>query len=291
MTRVHFKTNPTDESAEYAELVELVLVLLNRVTVELTLESQRNRHFTQDQFRVAGKVIHSACGVGTLLPDLIKEQSLRLPYAFPLARMCYERLLSAAYVLSDEGSAARRAILYSAYRVFKDQVRTLSLGGQTNVIKGQKRVSRKSPVVVEALEYFKTAKNIGEYEHTRDQRRAIVSTKSKKAAIQFQAVEQLGFSTSSEVTHGSYYSTIMYSEVPDVSTPEKGFDEATTIIMSILVLSSEALGHLLVEIFPDLPSPPLLVEAGKTLMIFEVPEAIDLINQAYDKKSWSGEPY
>lgn len=285
MARVHFKTNPTDESAEYAELVELVLVLLNRITVELALESQRNKNFTQDQFRVAVKVIHSACGVGTLLPDLIKEQSLRLPYAFPLARMCYERLLSAAYVLSDEGSAARRAILYSAYRVFKDQVRTLSLGGQTNVFKGKKRVSRKSPIVVEALEYFKTAENIGEYEHTRDQRRAIVSTRSKKAAIQFQAVEQMGFSTSSEVTHGSYYSTLMYSEVPDVSTPEKGFDEATTIIMSILVLSSEALGHLLVEIFPELPSPPLLVEAGKTLMIFEVPEAIDLINQAYDKKS------
>lgn len=290
MTRVHFETNPTDESAEYAELVELVLVLLNRVVVELTLESQRNKNLTQDQFRVAGRLIHSACGVGTLIPDLIKEQSLRLPYAFPLARMCYERLLSAAYVLSDEGSTARRAILYSAYRVFKHQVRTLSLGGQTTVIKGQKGISRKSPVVAEALEYFKNAKSVVEYEHTRDQRRTIVSTKSKKAGIQFKAVEQMGFSTSSEVAHGSYYSTIMYSEVPDASTPAKGFDEATTIIMSILVLSSEALGHLLVKIFPDLPSPPLLVEAGKTFMKFEVPEAIDLINQAYGKKSRPGTP-
>lgn len=285
MARIHFQTNPTDESAEYAELVELVLVLLNRAMVELTLESQRNQNLKQDQFRVAGLLIQSACGVGTLIPDIIKEQSLRLPYAFPQARMCYERLLSAAYVLSDEGSAARRAILYSAYRVFKDQVRTLSLDGQTTVIKGQKGISRKSPVVAEALEYFKNAKSIVEHEHTRDQRCAIVSTKSKKAGIQFQAVEQMGFSTSSEVTHGSYYSTIMYSEVPDASTPAKDFDEATTIIMSILVLSSEALGHLLVEIFPDLPSPPLLVEAGKTFMKFEVPEAIDLINQAYGKKS------
>jgi len=285
LTRVHFKTNPTAESGEYAELAELVLFVLNRVSVELTLESQRNKNLTQDQFRVAVRLIHSACGVGTLLPDLIKEQSLRLPYSFPLARMVYERLLSAAYVLSDEGSAARRAILYSVYRVFKDQVRTFSSGSQVHVIKGQKRVSRKSSVVAEALDYFKNEKPVKEFEHTRDQRCAIISTSSKKASIQFQAVEQMGFSASSEMTHGSYFSTIMYSEVPDASSPEKGYDEATTEIMTMLVLSSEALGRLLLEVFPDLPSPPLLIQAGKTFMKFEVPGAIDLINQAYDKKS------
>lgn len=285
MTRIQFKTNPTAESAEYAELAELVLFVLNRVSVELMLESQRNKNLSQDQFRVAVRLIHSACGVGTLLPSLIKEQSLRLPYSFPLARMFYERLLSAAYVLSDEGAAARRAILYSVYRAFNDQVRAFSSGGQAYLIRGQNRVSRKSSVVNEALDYFKNEKPVKEFEHTRDQRCAMISARSKKASIQFQAVEQMGFSVSSEVTHGSYFSTIMYSEVPDASSPEKGFGEATTEIMTMLVLSSEALGRLLLKIFPDLPSSLLLLQAGKTLMEMEVPGAIDLINQAYGNKS------
>ena len=284
MTRVHFKTNPTNDSAEYAELVELVLFILNRVSVELTLASQRDKNLTQDQFRVAVRLIHSACAVGTLLPDLIKEQSLRLPYAFPLARMVYERLLSAAYVISDEGSAAKRAILYSAYRIFNDQVRTFSSGGKTRAIKGRKRISRKTPLVDEALEYFKIEK-IKEFEHDRAERYRVIIKRSQKAGILFQGVEQMGFSISSEVTHGSYFSTILYSDLPNDTTPEKGFEEATTEIMTMLVLSAEALGRLLVEILPDLPSPHLLIEAGKTFMKFEVPEAIDLINQAYDKKS------
>lgn len=283
MARVYFETNPTSDSVEYAELVDLLLIILNRVCVELTLESQRNKNLSQDQFRVAVKLIHSACTVGTLLPDLIKEQSLRLPYAFPLVRMCYERLLSAAYVLSDEGGSARRAILYSIYRAFKDQVRTFSFGSQTNSIRGRKRVSRKSPVVAEALDYF-NSNEITEFEHGRSDRHLVIGKRSKKAGVLFKAVEQMGYSTSSEVIHGSYLSTIMYSEVPGDTTPQKGFDEATTEIMTILVLSSEALGRLLEEIFPDLPSPPMLIEAGKTLMKFEVPESIDLINQAHDEK-------
>jgi hypothetical protein len=226
LTRVHFKTNPTNESAEYAELVELVLFILNRISVELALASQRDKNLTQDQFRVAVKLIHSACGVGTLLPDLIKEQSLRLPYAFPLARMFYERLLSAAYVLSDEGSAARRAILYSAFRIFNDQVRTFSSGGKTQAIKGRKKESRKTPLIIEALEYFKTTKN-KEFEHDRAERYTVIIKRSQKAGILFQGVEQMGFSISSEVTHGSYLSTILYSDFPDDTTPEKGFDEVT----------------------------------------------------------------
>lgn len=285
MTRVHFETNPTNESGEYAELAELVLFVLNRVSVELTLESQREKSLTEDQFRVAVKLIHSACGVGTLLPDLIKERSLRLPYAFPLARMYYERLLSAAYVLSDDGSSARRAILYSAYRAFKDQTEFFSVDGTTRVIQGRKKISRKSPIVAEALDYFKTASRVEEYQHNRRERSDIIGKRSKKAGILFQGIEQAGYSVSSEVMHGSYFSTILFSEVPSEDTPEKGFDEATTLIMTILVLSSEALGHLLVEISPELPSPPLLIDSGKTLMKFEVPEAINLINRAYGKKS------
>jgi len=197
--------------------------------------------------------------------------------------MFYERLLSAAYVLSDDGSSARRAILYSAYRVFKDQVRLFSTDGKTTPIHGGKRIGRKSPIVSEALKYFKNADRIKEFEHDRSDRAQIIGTRSKRAGILFQAVEQMGYSTSSEVIHGSYLSTVLFSDAPNAETPERGFDEATTEIMSMLVLSSEALGWLLLEIFPDLPSPPLLIDAGKTLMQFEVPEVSDLINEAYDK--------
>ena len=284
MDRVHFKTNPTQESGEYAELIELVLVILNRTSVELTLASQGKHSLTEDQFRVSVKLIHSACTVGSLLPELIRERSLRLPYAYPLARMYYERLLSAAYVISDDGSSAKRAILYSAYRVFKDQVRTLSVGGTTKPIPGRKKVLRKSPIVAEALDYFRNAKAIKEYEHERQDRALIVGAKNKRAEILFQSVEQMGYSTASEVTHGSYLSTILFDEAPRDNTPERGFDEATSEILTMLVLSSEALGRLLLEIFPDLPSAPLLIEAERTLMKFEVPEAISLINQAYDTK-------
>lgn len=284
MTRVHFKTNPTDESGEYAQLVELVLVILNRASVELTLDSQRNKSFTEDQFRVAVRLIHSACGIGTLLPELVKERSIRLPYAFPLARMYYERLLSAAYVLSDDGGAAKRAVLYSVYSVFKNQKRLFSAGSHQEIIQDRFQISRKSEVVAEALDYFKKTKSIQEYEHGRSARCEIISARSRKAGIQFQAVDQAGHSVSSEIVHGSYLSTILFSDEPRSGTPEKGLDEATTMIMTIFILSSEALGHLLVELFPGLPSPPLLIEAGKTLMRFEVPEKMDLINRAYGEK-------
>lgn len=284
MDRVHFKGNPTQESSEYAELIELVQIVLNRTSVELAIVSQSKHRLTEDQFRVSVNLIHSACTVGSLLPELIRERSLRLPYAFPLARMYYERLLSAAYVISDDGSSAKRAILYAAYRVFKDQVKTLSVGGATKPISGRKKVLRKSPIVAEALDYFKDAEAIKEYEHNRQDRSRIVGAKNKRAEMLFQSVEQMGYSTASEVTHGSYLSTILFDEAPRDNTPERSFDEATTEILTMLVLSSEALGHVLSELFPDLPGPPLLIEAGRTLMKFEVPEAISLINQAYDMK-------
>ena len=42
MQKVHFETTPTDQSKEYAKLIDVILVILNRVSVELALESQRN---------------------------------------------------------------------------------------------------------------------------------------------------------------------------------------------------------------------------------------------------------
>ena len=270
LPRVHFETSPTNESGEYAELAELVLFILNRVSVELTRESQSNNSLTKDQFRVAVRLIHSACLVGTLLPELIKERSLRLPYSLPLARMYYERVLLAAYVLSDDGSAAKRAILYSAYRVFKDQVKFVSIGGQESTIRRKNRTSRKSPLVAEALKYFKNERRVEEYEHSRQERCAIISKRSREAGIHFEAVEQMGYSASSEVVHGSYLSTILFSDSPSGDTPEKSFEEITTEIMGILVLSSEALGRLLVDICPHLPTPPLLVLQLRILACFSM---------------------
>lgn len=50
--------------------------------------------------------------------------------------------------------------------------------------------------------------------------------------------------------------------------------------MMIFVLSSEAIGHLLAEIFPDLPSPPLLIEVGRAFAKFELLGHTDLVNRA-----------
>lgn len=281
MKKVYFKTNPTDESEEYAQLIDLILITLNRVSVELTLESQRNKSLSGDQFRVAISQIHSACVLGTMLPDLIKEQSIRLPYALPITRMFYERLLSAAYVLSDGGPAAKQAIHYAVYSVFKNQKRLFSAGGYQELITSGLKVSRNSKEVVDALDYFKKAKSVREFEHDRPERCEIIGSISRKAAIHFQSVEQAGYSLSSEIVHGSYLSTILYSDQPKDGTPERGLRETTTWIMIAFVFSSEALGHLLCSICPSLPSPPILVDAGKTFMKFEVPEAADLINRAY----------
>lgn len=283
MQKVHFKTNPTDQSEEYSQLIDLILVVLNRVSVELTFESQRNQSLSEDQFRVAIRLIHSACELGTMLPDLIKEQSIRLPYALPITRMFYERLLSAAYVLSDGGPAAKQAIHYAVYSVFKNQKRLFSAGGYKEVIPGRLKVSRKSKGVAEALEYFKNAQSVREFEHDRHERCKAIGNVSKRAAIHFQSVEQAGYSLSSEIVHGSYLSTILYSDQQGEGTPEKGLHETTTWIMIAFVFSSEALGHLLHSLCPSLPSPPILIDAGKTFMKFEVPEAADLINRAYGK--------
>jgi hypothetical protein len=135
--------------------------------------------------------------------------------------------------------------------------------------------------VVEALDYFKKAKSVREFEHDRPERCEIIGGISRKAAVHYQSVEQAGYSLSSEIVHGSYLSTILYSDQPKNGTPERGLRETTTWIMIAFVFSSEALGHLLCSICPSLPSPPILVDAGKTFMKFEVPEAADLINRAY----------
>jgi len=279
--KVHFETSPTEQSEEYSQLIDVILVVLNRVSVELTVESQRNQSLSEDQFRVAIRLIHSACELGTMLPDLIKEQSIRLPYALPITRMFYERLLSAAYVLSDGGPAAKQAIHYAFYSVFKNQKRLFSAGGYQEVIPSRLKVSRESKEVTEALEYFKKAENVREFEHDRHGRCEVIGNISKKAALHFQSVEQAGYSLSSEIIHGSYLSTILYSDQPRDDTPEKGLHETTTWIMIAFVFSSEALGHLLRSVCPSLPSPPILIDAGKTFMKFEVPEATDLINRAY----------
>lgn len=239
MRKVHFEKNPTDQSEEYSQLIDLILVVLNRVSVELTLESQRNQSISENQFKVAAHLIGSACGLGTMLPDLIKEQSIRLPYALPITRMFYERLLSAAYVLSDGGPAAQQAIHYAVYCVFKNQKKPFSAGGYQEVISGRFKVSRESKQVSEALEYFKNAKGVREFGHDRHGRCKVIENISKRAAILFQLVEQAGYSLSSEIVHGSYLSTILYSDQPREGTPEKGLDETTTWIMIGLVFSSD----------------------------------------------------
>jgi hypothetical protein len=279
--KVHFETSPTEQSEEYSRLIDVILVVLNRVSVELTVDSQRKQSLSEDQFRVAIRLIHSACELGTMLPDLIKEQSIRLPYALPITRMFYERLLTAAYVMSDGGSAAKQAIHYAVYSVFKNQKRLFSAGGYQEVIPSRLKVSRESKEVAEALEYFKKAKNVREFEHDRHGRCEVIGNISKRAALHFQSVEQAGYSLSSEIAHGSYLSTVLYSDQPRDDTPEKGLYETTTWIMIAFVFSSEALGHLLCSVCPSLPSPPILIDAGKTFMKFEVPEATDLINCAY----------
>ncbi|MBB3995538.1 hypothetical protein GGR95_003195 [Sulfitobacter undariae] len=159
MKKVHFDANPTEESAQFSELASLLLVLLNRKGVELTVESQRNRVLSENQFKVSGSLVHSACAVGTLLPELIEEKSIRLPYAFPIARMCYQRLLSAAYVLSDKGEAAKRAILYSVYSAFKNKKNHYSVGNYLEMISAGFRISRNSNIVAEAIDYFEKQKN------------------------------------------------------------------------------------------------------------------------------------
>lgn len=283
MKKVRFQTNPTDESEEYSQLIDMILIVLNRVSVELTLESQRCKSLSEDQFRVAVRLIHSACELGTMLPELIREQSIRLPYALPITRMYYERLLSASYVLSDGGLAAKQAIHYAVYNVFKNQKRLFSAGGYQEVIPGSLKISRESEEVTEALKYFKNAARVREFEHDRPERCEIIGNVSKRAALHFESVEQTGYSLSSEIVHGSYLSAILYSDQPRDGTPEKGLHETTTWIMIAFVFSSEALGHLLRSVCPSLPSPPILIEAGKTFMKFEVPEATDLINRAYGK--------
>lgn len=281
MKKVYFQTNPTEESEEYSQLIDMILFVLNRVSVELTLESQRNISLSTDQFRVATRLIHSACELGTMLPELISEQSIRLPYALPITRMYYERLLSASYVLADDGSAAKHAIHYAYYNVFKNQKTLFSAGGYQEIIPGNLKVSRKSKEVEEALAFFKKGKPVQEFEHNRPERCEIIGNISKKAALHFQSVEQAGYSLSSEIVHGSYLSTLLYSDQPRDGTPEKGLQETTTWIMIAFVFSSEALGHLLCSICPSLPSPPVLIDAGKTFLKFEVPEAADLISRAY----------
>jgi hypothetical protein len=284
MKKVHFQTNPTDESEKYSQLIDMILIVLNRVSVELSVESQRNKSLSADQFRVATRLIHSACELGTMLPELIRDQSIRLTYALPLSRMYYERLLSASYVLSDGGPAAKQAIHYAVYNVFKNQKKLFSAGGYKEIISDNTKVSRESPEVVEALEYFKAAKRPREFEHDRPERCEIIGNVSKRAALHFQSVEQAGYSLSSEIVHGSYLSTILYSDEPRDGTPQKGLRETTTWIMIAFVFSSEALGHLLRSVCPSLPSPPILIDAGKTFLKFEVPEATDLINRVYGER-------
>lgn len=280
MKKVHFKTNPTEESEEYSQLIDMILVILNRVSVELTLESRHNKSLSADQFRVATRLIHSACELGTMLPELIREQSIRLPHALPITRMYYERLLSASYVLSDDGSAAKQAIHYAVYSVFKNQKKVFSAGGYQEVIPSNLKVSKESKEVVEALAFFKK-KTVQEFEHSRLQRCEIIGNISKKAALHFQSVEQAGHSLSSEIVHGSYLSTILFSDQPRDGTPEIGLNETTTWIMIAFVFSSEALGHMLRSVCPSLPSPPILIDSGKAFLKLEVPEAADLISRAY----------
>ena len=175
------------------------------------------------------------------------------------------------------------AIHYSVYSIFKNQKMLFSAGGHQELIQERFQISRKSNAVAAALEFFKESKSPQEFEHDRDARRKIIAEQSGKAALQFKAVEQAGHAASSEVVHGSYLSTILYSSEPKTGTPEKGLDELMTLVMLIVVCSSEALGHLLVKQFPDLPSPSLLIDAGKTFMSMELPEASDLIDRAYSR--------
>jgi hypothetical protein len=265
--KLTFETKPTPESKEYAELADLILVSLQRLTVELILESRRSKSLSLEQFRVSSSLMLSACSVGSLLPNLIEERSIRLPFALPVVRMFYERLLSSAYVLSDKGEAAESARLYAVYTTFKNQKKLFSVGPLKTLISEPYKLSRKAQIVKAAIEYFESGPGKAskvEFTHDRNGRIEKVTERWPKTGILFKSVELAGYSSASEIIPGSYLSTTLYGEVPDVGTPQKGFDEAIVTIMTVLVLSAEAVGRAVNNLFPDLPSPPLLIRAGET---------------------------
>jgi hypothetical protein len=282
--KLTFETKPSPESKEYGDLANLTLVSLQKLTVELIVESQRSKSLSLEQFQVSTSLMLSACSVGSLLPDLIEERSIRLQFALPIVRMFYERLLSSAYVLSDKGEAAERARLYAIYTTFKNQKKLFSAGPLETIVSEPYKLSRKAKTVKEAITYFESGPGKAskvEFMHDRKGRIERIAERWPKSGILFKSVELAGYASASEIIHGSYLSTTLYAELPPEGTPQKDFDEAIITVMTVLVLSAEAVGRAVNSLFPEFPSPLLLIKAGETLFSMSVPQAADQIDTAY----------
>ncbi|MFY0597527.1 MAG: hypothetical protein JXQ85_13940 [Cognatishimia sp.] len=282
MSNIHFETFETDTSRGRAELTNLALLLLQRTSVELILESKTNKKLSGDQFKVASSLLLSAVATGTLIPELLKERSVRTPSAFPLARMYYERLLNASYILADEGDASKRSILYSAYRFLKDQKKHFTIGGIRHLNSGGYKTNRESPLIKDAVKYFeKSGNSKTEIELDREGRIKAIGCVSKRSSVLFSTVEQSGHSIASEIVHGSFHSTNLFKTKFDPIIPSRDMDEASAQILIIFIFSSEALGNLLSNLFPNLENPKILSQIGKHFLELELPEFKDQISEAY----------
>ncbi|WP_223163200.1 hypothetical protein, partial [Roseivivax sediminis] len=178
MSPITFDSHTNERSNNYADLIDAVAKVLIRVATKQVLLAQHLSSEKQRPYCVSSKLALSCAATVSVIAPLVRELSLRLPTALPLARTVYEGLLSATYTFVDP-VASKRAQDYLLFRITKDQVKHYKLGRTSGLIRQSYQIDRKSSFLKNALKEFEgSGKKSSEFETSRNDRIEVISEKS-----------------------------------------------------------------------------------------------------------------
>lgn len=270
----------TELNKKRAKFRNSILWLLNRVNVELMLAGKVSADASEGkctlvQIHSVSALIMDALATGANISKLLEPLSICSKDALPLSRTFFETCLNAAFLLTDAGSRAERARLYSVYRQFLDRSQHYKFGSESGLIQDNLTFSKNDQIVQQAHAIFKSKKR-GEirpcFEESRAEIISAISLVSPGASILFNGVEKMSWKLSSEIAHGSLYA---HHRLQDFSGLPKDKSIESHIVAPAnhgLVLSSNALAHVIECKKFNCPSLPALIEACKMYYSDENPE-------------------
>lgn len=214
-TRVFAEEYETQKHAEeHAALQELSLSL-QRANVALMLLGATEVSADRKQLaRVCSGQLLSATNTLASILSLTEKLSPKVKEAIALSRIFYETLLVASFTCSGGYERARRAELYSIYRIFRSQTKVQNASGFTLKVSRTARLSRKDPQVCAALETFGGKPGIRPcFTETRAEMLTQLAAADATVGLYFGGVEGMIHDFSSEIIHGSFHGHVLFDSV------------------------------------------------------------------------------
>ncbi|MEB8387789.1 hypothetical protein OO012_11150 [Rhodobacteraceae bacterium KMM 6894] len=205
----------TPKHAEEHAALQGLALQFHRANVTLILLGASEADQERKQLvRVASTHLLSAVNTLVSILSLTEKLSLKVKEAIALSRVFYETSLIAAFTCVGGPDRARRAELYSVYKMFRNQTQAHQAGGVLLRISRSPRLSRKDPLVVASLEMFGGSSGVRPcFTESRAEMLEHITKFDSRAGLLFGGVEGMIHDVSSEIIHGSYHGYALFTSL------------------------------------------------------------------------------